>query len=162
MEVNAHRGVRGEVGLLPQATVVDRAKDAEYHIGGGGTVLICYAGISFVNASAISAEFGQWPVEPVWQVLIAVVAVVLDRLRRQLLCRDVQVQRLQQRHAASACLPALLGRVDTCSHGDHCLGGRRSSPTARRGFHGFLISQRLMRRLIEALRSVHVEAKEVL
>lgn len=106
------------------------------------------------HARAVRAELGQHVVEPVGQVLLAVVAVVILGPRGQRLCSQVEVERLAQGDAARTCPAALLVRVESAPHADQRLPGGVSGLL---GVHRRVVAQ-LRSDLSAVDEGLHVEA----
>lgn len=67
--------IQWQVGMLPHATVVDGAQDAE-GVRRGCAVLLGDPAVALACARAICAEFDQRLVEPVGEALVAGVVIV--------------------------------------------------------------------------------------
>ncbi|HHW4683001.1 MAG TPA: hypothetical protein ACQGQI_07495, partial [Xylella sp.] len=89
------RSRRGSAAVS-QAAVVHRPEDAEGVVRRGRAVPLGDAVVPVAHTGAVRAKFGQRPVEPVGQVLLAVVAVVVLGPLGERLCRQVEVECLAQ------------------------------------------------------------------
>ena len=123
VEVHVDAGVRRQVWVLAEASIIDGPQDPHRVVGGGEPVLFGQSHVPLPDAGPVGADVDKSPVDPIRQIVLDLVPVAVFGGRRANLGSQVHVERLAQGYALRPGLPLLLVRVRARPHQGQLLPG---------------------------------------